>query len=200
MSIFQKVTLATLKKNKVRTAVTIIGVLLATAMICAVTTIASSTINYTKENYEYMDGSWHGSVWDADAQTLDKIRDSDKVDEVVYGQSIGYADVDSTDPDKPYLYILGASQGFADMMPVHLTAGKYPGSTSEILLPEHLLMSGDVTYKLGDRLSLSEKRAPTRSWAFTAAPPLRIRTLPAIPPLRWRTRGRALPPATSISP
>ena len=154
MSIFQKVTLATLKKNKVRTAVTIIGVLLATAMICAVTTIASSTINYTKENYEYMDGSWHGSVWDADAQTLDKIRDSDKVDEVVYGQSIGYADVDSTDPDKPYLYILGASQGFADMMPVHLTAGKYPGSTSEILLPEHLLMSGDVTYKLGDRLSL----------------------------------------------
>ena len=154
MSIFQKVTLATLKKNKVRTVVTIIGVLLATAMICAVTTIASSAINYTKENYEYMDGSWHGSVWDADKETLDKIRDSDKVDDIVYGQSIGYADAGSTNPDKPYLYILGASQGFADMMPVHLTAGNYPRSTSEILLPEHLLSNGGVGHKIGDVLSL----------------------------------------------
>lgn len=154
MSIFQKVTLATLKKNKVRTAVTIIGMLLATAMICAVTTIASSTINYTRENYEYMDGSWHGSVWDADKETLDKIQGSDKVDEVVYGQSIGYADAGSTNPDKPYLYILGASQGFADMMPVHLSAGEYPKSTGEILLPEHLMSNGGVSHKIGDVLHL----------------------------------------------
>ena len=154
MKIFRKVTLATLLKNKVRTAVTIIGVLLATAMICAVTAIASSAINYTKENYEYMDGSWHGSVWDVDRATLEKIQDSDKVDEIVYGQSIGYADAGSTNPEKPYLYILGASEGFADMMPVHLTAGKYPTSTNEILLPEHLMSSGGVIHKIGDVLTL----------------------------------------------
>ena len=154
MSIFQKVTLATLAKNKVRTAVTLIGVLLATAMICAVTTIASSTIHYTKENYEYMDGSWHGSVWDADAQTLDKIASSDKVDQVVYGQSVGYAEIDSTNPDKPYLYILGASQGFEDMMPVHLTAGRYPQSPEEILLPEHLLGNSSASFQIGREISL----------------------------------------------
>ncbi|MBQ7378130.1 MAG: ABC transporter permease [Clostridia bacterium] len=154
MSIFQKVTLKTLGKNKVRTAVTIIGVLLATAMICAVTTIASSTINYTKENYEYMDGSWHGSVWDADKQTIDKLNASDKVDKIVYGQSIGYADANSVNPDKPYLYILGASQNFEDMMPVHLTAGEYPQNQNEILLPEHLLSNGGATHKIGDVLTL----------------------------------------------
>ncbi len=155
MSIFQKVTLATLKKNKVRTAVTIIGVLLATAMICAVTTIASSTLNYTKQNYEYMDGFWHGSVWDADKDTLDKLQASDKVDELVWGQSIGYADADSVNPDKPFLYILGASQGFADMMPVHLTAGEYPKGQDEILLPEHLLSNGGAAHKIGDVLTLA---------------------------------------------
>ena len=154
MTIFQKVTLATLKKNKVRTAVTIIGVLLATAMICAVTTIASSTVNYTKENYEYMDGSWHGSVWDADKDTLDKLQSSDKVDELVYGQAIGYAKADSTNPDKPFLYVLGASQGFEDIMPVHLTAGNYPKNANEILLPEHLLSNGGATHKIGDVLTL----------------------------------------------
>lgn len=153
MSIFQKVTLATLKKNKVRTAVTIIGVLLATAMICAVTAIASTTINYAKENYEYMDGSWHGSVWDADSDTLDKLQDFDQVDQIIYGQSIGYAEVPSTNPEKPFLYIMGASQGFTDLMPVHLTAGKYPQNQNEILLPEHLLSNGG-NYKIGDALTL----------------------------------------------
>lgn len=155
MSIFQKVTLATLKKNKVRTAVTIIGVLLATAMICAVTTIASSTLNYTKENYEYMDGSWHGSVWDADKATLDKLQASDKVDELVYGQGLGYAEIGSTNQEKPYLYVMGASDGFEDMMPVHLTAGEYPKSQNEILLPDHLLANGGVSHKIGDTLTLA---------------------------------------------
>ena len=154
MSIFQKVTLATLKKNKVRMAVTVIGVLLATAMICAVTTIASSALNYTKENYEYMDGSWHGSVWDADKDTKDKLQASDKIDELVYGQSIGYADADSVNPEKPFLYILGASQGFEDMMPVHLTAGEYPKNQNEIILPEHLLSNGGAAHKIGDVLTL----------------------------------------------
>jgi len=155
MSIFQKVTLATLKKNKVRTAVTIIGVLLATAMICAVTTIASSALNYTKQNYEYIDGSWHGSVRDADNDTLDKLQASDKIDELVYGQGIGYAETDSINPDKPYLYIMGASDGFADMMPVHLTAGNYPKRSGELLLPDHLLANGGAGYKIGDVLTLA---------------------------------------------
>ena len=47
MSIFQKVTLATLAKNKVRTAVTLIGVLLATAMICAVEGSEDSVLTYS---------------------------------------------------------------------------------------------------------------------------------------------------------
>ena len=39
MKIFRKVTLQTLKENKTRTTVTIVGIILSAAMICAVTTI-----------------------------------------------------------------------------------------------------------------------------------------------------------------
>jgi len=46
MNVFHKVTLQTLKKNRVRTWITIFGVLLSTAMVCAVTTIVASFQGY----------------------------------------------------------------------------------------------------------------------------------------------------------
>ena len=42
MNVFNKVTLESLKKNRTRTIVTIIGIMLSAAMICASTTLVSS--------------------------------------------------------------------------------------------------------------------------------------------------------------
>ena len=46
MNIFDKVTVKSLKKNKIRTLVTIIGIMLSTALICAVTTSFASVRQY----------------------------------------------------------------------------------------------------------------------------------------------------------
>ena len=46
MNIFNKVTLKSLQKNRVRTGVTIIGIALSAAMICAVTTSVASFQNF----------------------------------------------------------------------------------------------------------------------------------------------------------
>ena len=155
MNIFHKVTLATLRKNKVRTVVTIIGIILSAAMICAVTTMASSVQNYLLKNYEYVDGSWHGSVREADKATLDQISFSDEVANSVYSQYIGYVIAQNCkNESKPYLYLIGASVGFENIMPVHITAGTYPKNQTEILLPAHLLDNGGVSHKLGDVLTL----------------------------------------------
>ena len=50
MSIFATITNKTMKQNKARTIVTIIGVILATAMICAVVTLGVSLQQYM---YDY---------------------------------------------------------------------------------------------------------------------------------------------------
>ena len=71
MNIFNKVTLKSLQKSKVRTSVTIIGIALSAAMICAVTTSVASFQNFLLQNYIYSDGSWHGSTV-ADSGTLKK--------------------------------------------------------------------------------------------------------------------------------
>ena len=46
MNVFTRTTIKTLKKNRTRTCVTIIGIILATAMLTAVTSFISSLQNY----------------------------------------------------------------------------------------------------------------------------------------------------------
>ena len=156
MNVFNKVTLQSLKKNKTRTIVTIIGIILSAAMICAVTTFASSIYNYAYENAVYVDGDWHGSAEDVDLKTYELIKNESKIEDYVYAQQLGYAKVDGcTNENKPYLFVLGASDGFNEMMPVHITSGKYPTSATEILIPDHLYVNGGVELKIGDTIELA---------------------------------------------
>lgn len=156
MNIFNKVTLQSLKKNRTRTIVTIIGIILSAAMICAVTTFASSIYNYALDNAIYVDGDWHGSAEDIDSKTYESIKDDSKIKSYVYAQQLGYSKIeDCKNENKPYLFLLGASDGFNEMMPVHITSGKYPTSSSEIIIPEHLFENGGVELKIGDTLQLA---------------------------------------------
>ena len=155
MNVFNKVTLQSLKKNKTRTIVTIIGIILSAAMICAVTTFASSFMNYAKETTIYSDGNWHGYERDTEWDTYTEILGTGKVEEAVYLQQIGYAYADGCENEfKPYIYVLGAGKDVEEVLPIHITSGKYPTSSTEIMLPNHLYTNGGVRYSLGDTITL----------------------------------------------
>ncbi len=155
MTVFSKITISSLKKNRSRTVVTIIGIMLSAAMICAVTTFVSSFYNYLLENEIYAEGDWHGSALDADGETYRKISESDEISSFVYTEHIGYAKAEgSLNENKPYLFVMGASRDFMLSMPVHITAGRLPASQSEVILPSHLYENGGILYKLGDEVTL----------------------------------------------
>ena len=59
MNVLNRVTLETLKKNKVRTAVTVIGVILSAAMITAVASLVTSMQNYMVEYEISHSGNCH---------------------------------------------------------------------------------------------------------------------------------------------
>lgn len=154
MNIFNKVTLQSLRKNKTRTIVTIIGIMLSTALICAVTTSFSSVRQYAINYFEYTQGKWHGNEKGSDYDMYEKIADSDKVADTGYLSYIGFAEIESRNSYKPYLYISGFYESTDGLIPVHLSAGRLPENKNELLIPDHLYYNGSVTYKVGDKLTL----------------------------------------------
>ncbi len=155
MSIFSRVTRRTMKENKLRTAVTVIGVILSAAMFAAVTTFASSLTKYLENNYIYKTGNWQVSAQGVSQDELSKIRSDRNTLTVSLAKPLGYAEVKSKNTYKPYIYIEAANSQFLDNMPVHIIDGRTPKSPDEIILPVHLAYDGKVYYKTGDKITLA---------------------------------------------
>lgn len=156
MNILNKVTLKGLLKNKTRTVVTIIGIILSTAMICAVTTFASSLRNLMAESAEYEEGRWYGRSQNISAEESRRVLSLQEISEKGLCQKLGYAEIEGSQNEyKPYLKVIGADQGFFDLTPVHLTSGRLPENPGEILIPRHLDANGGIVLQEGDTLTLS---------------------------------------------
>lgn len=154
MNIFHKVTLQSLKRNKIRTVVTIIGIVLSAALICAVSTSVASFLDYMKRSIIYDSGDWQGNVMNADYDSYSLIKDSNEVSETVFAQQVGYAEIEGDNDDKPFLYILGADKNFADTMSVHMKTGRFPENENEIMLPDHLANNAGLSWSVGDIVEL----------------------------------------------
>ncbi|MDD6235114.1 MAG: FtsX-like permease family protein [Lachnospiraceae bacterium] len=155
MNILNKVTRKALGRNRMRTFVTIIGIVLSAAMFTAVTTSITSMQNYMKKCCEQTDGSWYARYNMADNSKLSEIRSDSDVSRVETLEMIGYADIKSNNEYKPYLYIGGMSENFTDIVAVNMIEGKLPQNSGEIILPKHLITNGgNKDYNIGDKITL----------------------------------------------
>ena len=155
MNVLHKLTLQSLRQNRTRTIVTIIGIILSTAMLCAVTTFVTSFQQYLLDDSVYSSGSWHVGQKDTTYGAYQELSQADGVAEAVYLQHLGYAQAEgSLNEYKPYFYVLGLSDTGADLLPIHLTQGRMPTSPNEIVLPQHFLDNTAQHYQVGDTLTL----------------------------------------------
>lgn len=155
MNILNRVTLQNLKKNRTRTLVTIIGIILSVSLFTAVTTSVHSLKTHVINVVKEQEGDYHGAVSGVSGQDLSSLLSSDKVDVVTTIQNIGYAKLDGAENEyKPYLFVGAMDNLFSSIMPVNLTQGEMPKSSKEIIIPEHLSQNGGVTLKLGSEITL----------------------------------------------
>lgn len=155
MNIMNQVTLRVLRQNRLRTLVTIIGIILSAAMFTAVTTSVASLQNFLVEVAIEADGDWHGAAMDVSTAHLEDLEQDAAVRSYTYLQNIGYAPLAEVNNDyKPYLFVGGMGERFTELMPVNLTDGRLPENTSEIILPKHLYTGGRLHYATGDILTL----------------------------------------------
>ncbi|MDR1069912.1 MAG: ABC transporter permease [Gracilibacteraceae bacterium] len=110
-NIFHKITWQSLKKNRARTIVTIIGVILSAAMITAVTTFIASLQNSLIQAEIAVSGGWHVKFTDVDPAFIAKITADKEVESVATvktensDNSSGYdALVTLKSPGKVYRY------------------------------------------------------------------------------------------------
>lgn len=159
MNVFTRTTIKTLKKNRMRTLVTVIGIILATAMLTAVTTFISSLQHYMIESVILQAGNWHGAVYELSGQQAGEIRKSDEVEESETFQEIGYAVLPGVKEEEmstrraPYLFVLGM-EADQSLLPLHLRTGRMPENGSELVVSSTAMSIGKADIALGDTLTL----------------------------------------------
>ena len=156
MNVLHKVTRESLRKNRLRTIVTIVGVLLSAAMVCAVTTIVVSFQGFYRDSEVYETGDWYGRVERADQEVRQALEADSRVAHVASAEILGYAASESQNEDKPYIYLLGADATFFDVMPIR-AVGRLPEQEGEILVPVHYLSvgNGGASLQIGDTVELA---------------------------------------------
>lgn len=154
MNIFQAYSLRSLKKNKTRTIVTIIGIILSVAMITAISTIISSITDYGKRYEISKSGNYFVVISNANSQTHNEILNRKETKRVMSAIYEGYALSNSTNEYKPYYCVQAVTDTFFDNMPIQLIEGSLPTNSSEILLPIHYTNYSDDDYKIGDTITM----------------------------------------------
>ncbi|MCM1544520.1 MAG: ABC transporter permease [Ruminococcus sp.] len=166
MNIFRRYTLQSLKKNKTRTIVTIIGIILSVAMFTATTEALVSAQNYMLNYTAKTTGSYYIGYDNVDKDTLGKIRNDAEVKDVGVLQSVGYANIGSSNDGKPYLFIAGMDDKYTDLVPIGLISGRLPENENEIVVSGHVNSNGDVNVKLGDTLELDVGQRVSDGYTF----------------------------------
>ena len=119
-NVFTRLTAKTLKANRTRTMVTIIGILLATAMLTAVTTFISSLQHYMLENVIAENGDWHGEAMQIPEKKVEELAGMKEVTMQVTWQELGYA-LDGVKPS--YIASCGYRKNRAGNLYLHSLIG-----------------------------------------------------------------------------
>lgn len=150
MSILNDLTIKNLKLNKKRTIVTIIGIILSTALMVGIGLLFSSFQDYMiRETISY-NGKYEAEYGDV---SLDKLNSIDKKDfSYFYQKAIGFSKFDSANEYKPYLYISSVNKEYFNEL--HLISGRFAENDSELVISNHINTNGGASYKIGDIITL----------------------------------------------
>lgn len=156
MSILKRFTIKNLLLNKKRSIVTIIGIILSTALICAtaglVTSFQKTLINKEIDG----EGSYHILLKDVPSKELDSILKNRYIGDSYKYSLMGYANLKgSKNQYKPYLKVLEFEDKALLNGGINLVKGRFPKSSNEVVISEHVLYNGRVNYKLGDKITLA---------------------------------------------
>ena len=152
MNILNNLTTKNLKLNKKRTIVTIIGIMLSVALICAVAGMVTS-FQATLINIAITDGgNRHLTVENVKQKDLQYFTNNSHVKSIYLTETLGYAKYDNMNEYKPYAYILGYTKEAFENTTLKIVSGRLPQDSGEIVVS--VPFQNNAKVKLGDTISL----------------------------------------------
>ena len=151
MNLYTSLTLRYLKENKKRTIVTIIGIILSTALICGIGNIYSSFMDYEIRETIQRDGSFYATFNNVDKDKIDYITKSAGISNSGISKEFGYAN----SGEGNLLKVLGYDKNYFEGFNISLKEGDFPKNKNEIVISENSNLITDSKFKIGDIIRLS---------------------------------------------
>lgn len=146
MSILNRLTIKNLRLNKKRTIVTIIGIILSTALMVGIGLLFSSFQDLMIRDTIGYSGKYEANYSDVDLDKLNNIKD--KGFTYFYEKPIGFSKIESSNEYKPYMYITSVNKEYFDEL--KLIEGSFPKNENEAVISNHVITNGGLNYKVGD--------------------------------------------------
>lgn len=151
MNLYTSLTLRYLKENKRRTIVTIIGIILSTALICGIGNISVSLMDHKIRETIANDGEFHATFYDIKKDDISTITNSAGISKSALSESLGYAKLDKY--DKYMIQIKEYDENDFKGYQIKLKDGRFPSNDKEIVLSEESLKKSNK--KIGDSISFN---------------------------------------------
>ena len=146
MSILNRLTIKNLRLNKKRTIVTIIGIILSTALMVGIGLLFSSFQDLMIRDTIGYSGKYEAKYNDVDLIKLNDIKNKNFT--YFYEKPIGFSKTQSSNEYKPYMYITSVNREYFDEL--KLIEGDIPKNENEIVISNHVITNGGLDYKVGD--------------------------------------------------
>ena len=153
MNILSKVTWKGMWKNRTRTIVTIIGIILSAAMFMAVTTLGYSLWDYLIRTEIYNSGDYFLRFDYTSTEHLDSLSADERVSDVGSLGILGYTTFE-LEVREDYT----SDQAFFNMVSIRMEEGRLPQSSNEIVITQniyHYLKDAGLPCEIGETVELN---------------------------------------------
>lgn len=160
MKVMNRFTWRAMWKNRTRTLVTIVGIILSAAMFTAVTTLGISLHNYLLESTRSYYGDYFVRFDYGTDEDLARLSEEESVSALGDVKALGYTEIQTEGGDTSTSIVAACNSTFLHMFIAELQEGRLPQTSGEIVLPvdfyDYLKAAGQPC-EVGDKISLAVK-------------------------------------------
>jgi len=155
VNILTTYTLKYLRLNKKRTVVTILGVVLSSALICGVFLLGVSFQKVMIDHEIFMSGNWHAQFLAVPYAKAKYITGNSAVQTAMLSEPLGSATDGSHNTVRPYLYVTAYDALSFQNQSIQLISGRFPQKPDELLISPVMIADSGLGLKLGSTLRLA---------------------------------------------